>query len=168
MDRILKYLFLVFVCISVSSCKKIYIYKDSELNLSTFEFNTIWNNYLSYDISEYSTKEDLVGYGYTEIHYYDYLCRQIYYYDNKVFDELSEEDQKYWLYRNYSNIREHCFFGINTEKLTEGIGEISCYPDSFFSRFEYSDGKGNNYISFSSICEIDKQNYVYYVLFKEK
>ena len=89
MDRILKYLFLVFVCISVSSCKKIYIYKDSELNLSTFEFNTIWNNYLSYDISEYSTKEDLVGYGYTEIHYYDYLCRQIYYYDNKYYINIS-------------------------------------------------------------------------------
>lgn len=166
MGRILKYLLLVFLSILIPSCKK--VYKDSAMNLSSSEFNTIWNNYLNYNIKEYSTKESLVGYGYTEIHYYDYLCRQISY-DEKVFDDLSETEQKYWLYNKYySNIHEHAFFGINTEKLTEGIGETSSYPDSFFSRVEYYDANGHDYISFSSICEIDKQNFVYYVLFKEK
>lgn len=83
-------------------------------------------------------------------------------------DELSENEKMHYLYSLYSNIKNHYFYGKNTDSITEVFSEISIYPDIYSSKIEYYDEKGNNYVAFSRICKIQKQNYVYYVLFKCK
>lgn len=134
MVRILRCVSFLFCIMIIVSCKK--NYQDTSMNLSSDEFNIIWNNYLNYADNEYSSENNLIGYGYTEIHYYEYLCRQTLYND-KFFDKLSENEKMHYLYSLYSNIKNHYFYGKNTDSITEVFSEISIYPDIYSSKIEY-------------------------------